>query len=192
MKIKLSLALAILLSAFIVPQSGATTLVPNNPHQTITFTGICADCTNPHGVLTLQNYTYGTQITQNNFFSFTYSSSIFSGADAINWNNTTYRTTNQIYGMIGSTPGFYYVQINHNDFLNGFTAFNTNGDTTGTWCVGSGNGTGPAGDCTINNEDNGTAGTLTPVTATPEPASLWLLGSGVPMIVAARRRFLRS
>lgn len=48
------------------------------------FNGICADCSNAKGVLTLENYVPGTPVAATNFVSFAYNSSVLNGlyADA--------------------------------------------------------------------------------------------------------------
>jgi hypothetical protein len=58
------------------------------------FTATCTDCSNPLGILTLDNYTPGTALSTDNFVSFVYTSSVFQ----------TPLTFTHVYLISGSLP----------------------------------------------------------------------------------------
>jgi hypothetical protein len=148
--------------------------------ETFTFTGTCTDCSNPEGVLVLQDYTFGQPIETSNFVSFSYSSSVLtysiSGEDAVN--------SNEIGGSLGPETGAYSVSFNLDGSQLGHITFDFTTNSHGTWDVNLG---GPV-------FDYGTDATwsLEPTGTTPEPASLYLLASGAAATVAIRRRRLPS
>jgi hypothetical protein len=151
---------------------------------TFDFTGDCLDCTNPQGVLVLQNYTLGDEITYANFVSFTYTSNL---ADV----SVTSANLGTAEGVVGSTSG------NNNFAIEfGSPTYTFQLATDGTWCYGS------TGTCSvvcmgdscgggIIGIDHGTDGafTLETPSSVPEPSSLLLLGSGLTALAAVRRRF---
>ena len=55
--------------------SSAGTCIQSGTQATYRFVGQCSDCTGTGvGMLTVQNYTLGTELTSCNFVSFTYTS----------------------------------------------------------------------------------------------------------------------
>jgi hypothetical protein len=145
---------------------------------TYDFTGNCLDCSNPQGVLVLQNYTFGDPLQASELVSFTYTSSL---ADV----SVTQANLSSLTGSLGSTPGSYDFEAVFSTEAGIFT-FDT--ATDGTWvygpdCVGDSCGGGTIG------IDHGTDGTFSPATATaPEPSTLLLFGSGLTTLAALRRR----
>src|ERR1700676_990297 len=71
----LSFFLAALLAVFGPDQGRADTIVESN--SVVDFEGVCSDCTGAgYGVLTVQNYTEGSGLSNTNFVSFTYNSNL--------------------------------------------------------------------------------------------------------------------
>ena len=138
---------------------------------TLTFTGTCFDCNNALGILVLQNFN-GTDFSNDNFVSFSYSSDLISftltgigsGAD-------------QADSASGSFPGGL-PGVSNGVFITSqgmTTIFQDNGNG-GSWCAGF-NG------CNLDFGVNGAFGV-----GVPEPATWGLLAVGLGCLGLFRRR----
>ena len=147
------------------------------PTTSYTFTGICEDC-NTSGstataVLTLADYTPGTDLKNSNFVSFSYNS------DKVDFQSSNFfLVSNDISGNIGSAPGYYDFSYSEDLFgIFKLNSFKTSSD--GTW------------NYSVNqlDLDHGTAGTWNAGTsAVPEPASWAMMIGGVGFAGVAMRR----
>ena len=128
--------------------------------QTYYFTGVCSDCTgDSHGTLVLQNYSEGNWIDNSNFVSFDY----FSNLTTL---SITPADLSYVSGQIGPTfPSAY-------NFIIGDSSthqFYSSG--SGYWTV-----SGPPAASVL---DTGDYSSWNDVAATPLPATLPLLASGL-------------
>lgn len=87
---------AVALAAMVGAGSSASASIVVPVYSTYDFTGLCFDCANPLGVLTLKNYALGDSITTSNFVSFSYSSSVLS---------FSITNPNSVSGSIATIPG---------------------------------------------------------------------------------------
>jgi len=139
---------------------------------TFQFVGDCNDCAGQgKAQLTLSNYTLGTDITTDNFVSFTYDGTnllpSFTETDADVIANGY--ISGAIDGPLPATEEFYVSGTNglFSSYFDGY------------WCVGSGG-------CVA---DNGVNGIYSVASASiPEPASLGLLTIGAVGLGTIRRR----
>ncbi len=157
------------LTALGTQQAHATTL-----NETYTFTGVCrvGDCTGVGvGSLVVSNYVLGNALTNANFVSFDYSSSIISSF------SVTSATLLSIGGSLNSdlSGGVSSLVIAGGGM---FFASSTNG--AGAWCLG------PA----CNNDDGPSSSweLTSSGTSTPEPATLLVSVLGLAAIGFARRK----
>lgn len=180
-----------LLSVILLAAAAATPAVADTT-TTFYFTGDCIDCSNPQGVLVLQNYTYGDELSGSNLVSFTYTSSLANVS-------VDQSSVFSLWGSLESTTGADTFGIGFTEAGENYT-FQTIPD--GTWCYGT------ASTCELSQcvgdlcgggaigIDHGTAAefSLTPFDSatTPEPSSLVLLGTGIFGAAATLRRRLTT
>jgi hypothetical protein len=150
-----------------VETSFAGACIQGGPQATYQFVGQCTDCTGTGvGLLTVQNYTLGTTLSNCNFVSFTYTSNLTS---------FTVTTSGSYYlsGMLPvSLPAAAAVQVSgsgSNNFLS---------NTDGTWYVGL--------------ADRGTGGTWSlpstvPTLSAAAIGALGLLLAGAGTLLVRRR-----
>lgn len=141
-------------------------------NDTYTFTGVCrvGDCVGVGiGSLVVNNYVLGDTLTNANFVSFDYSSSIISGF------SITVGTLGSISGSLNSdlSGGVSSVGIVGNGMM--FVS-STNG--AGAWCLGA----------ACNNDDGPSSSWTSSQSSTPEPATLFVSVLGLAAMGFARRK----
>ena len=153
--------------------SSAGTCIQSGTQATYRFVGQCSDCTGTGvGMLTVQNYTLGTELTSCNFVSFTYTSNLTSVT-------MTQSDSPNLSGMLPvSLPATANVSIR--DFA---TEMRFDSDVSGTWSVGA-----------FHPDDTGTSslwGYPAPAVPTLGIAAFcalgWLLAGAGALLLRARR-----
>jgi hypothetical protein len=145
---------------------------------TFLFTGTCLDCSiTPgdasvaSGTLVVEDYTVGSALTLDNFVSFTYSSAVIP--------SLVITAPTSFAGALGSTSGFYNVQIANASAAGVSSYFGSS--TGGSWALTQAFPT-----------DIGISGTWTLLeeSAVPEPATwgLMIVGFGAAGTVMRRRK----
>ena len=146
---------------------------PSGPQATYRFVGQCSDCTGTGiGMLTVQNYTLGTELTSCNFVSFTYTSNLTSVT-------MTQSDSPNLSGMLPvSLPATASVSIR--DFA---IEMRFDSDVSGNWSVGA-----------FHPDDTGTSslwGYPAPAVPTLGIAAFcalgWLLAGAGALLLRARR-----
>jgi hypothetical protein len=138
---------------------------------TYEFDGTCSDCTGTGvGLLTLQDYSLGTPLSAANFYSFTYTSDLFSMSIASG-------QLANIMGSLDTMPGTAFVVLKDTSDTPQYFLSNTDG----TWCAGT--------NCT---QDTGPESAWSAAVAAPEPSTLisvvaTLLAIGLMWLPRARR-----
>lgn len=170
-------AMAVVGLACGAPTSGtAATVEQTAAVQGYTFAGTCSDCDGTgYGVLTLQGYTPGEEITDDNFVSFTYSSNLVS--TAFDRSELAY-----IQGDLETLPGPNYVTFGSTEEGNYFDFFSTSG---GFWCLGYGLA------CTADYGGSHVWDVASSQGSVPEPLTWALMVSGFGLVgtqVRAARR----
>ena len=147
------------------------------PQATYRFVGQCSDCTGTGvGMLTVQNYTLGTELTSCNFVSFTYTSNLTSVT-------MTQSDSPNLSGMLPvSLPATANVSIR--DFA---TEMRFDSDVSGTWSVGE-----------FHPDDTGTSSlwgyppSTVPALNTAAMCALGLLLAGAGALLLRARRTARA
>jgi hypothetical protein len=138
---------------------------------TYEFDGVCSDCAGTGvGLLTLQDYSLGTPLSAANFYSFTYTSNLFSMSIA-----SPAQLSNIMGSLPDTMPGTAFVVLKDTSATPLY--FLSNSD--GSWCAGT--------NCT---QDTGTASGW--ASAAPEPSTQLsvaaaLLAVALLLIPRARR-----
>jgi hypothetical protein len=135
------------------------------------FTGTCSDCTGSvSAVLTLSNYTLGSNITTSNFVTLTYNGSNLLSPFTIT--DAEVIADGEATGSIGPVlPGSFPVAVIRFDSSDAFES-----QFAGNWCAGS--------SCDRDAGGNG----IWSVATTPEPASIATFLVGIAGFVSARAR----
>jgi hypothetical protein len=151
--------------------------------STFNFTGACSDCTgNGLGVLTVQNYTQGSDFSNGNFVSFTYSSNLIPDLLITLADLDTF--TGSIPAVLSVTPGDGFSATAGVTITAKSATLTFQSTTDGSWCVGS--------SC-VTSEDFGLTSSWSSVTTThqapdvPEPSTLGLMGVGGAGLGLVRR-----
>ena len=156
-----------------VETSYADGCAPGGPQATYQFVGQCTDCSGTGvGVLTVRNYTLGTELNGCNFVSFTYTSNLTSFTV----------TTSGFYRLSGMLPVSLpaAATVNVSDSTNGFSS-----NVNGNWSVGL--------------RDRGIGGiwglaapTAVPTLSTAALCALGLLLAGAGALLVRARRTARA
>ena len=155
-------------------------VAPVAGNYTFDFIGQCSDCTDTgDGVLQVQNYVLGSQLTDDNLVDFAYGSNLTS----IDINpGDDFLSEDTLSGSINTAPGYYDVHV-ASLFLGFISVSSFDSYTDGTWTVSA-----------LVPEDYGTKGTWNSgaVSAAPEPGTWLLMFAGIGgiglMLRQARRK----
>jgi hypothetical protein len=158
--------------------SGGPNLARASTESIFTFTGTCTiDCTgDAYGVLTLQNYTVGTSLTDANFVSFQYTSSLYPSIT---------ETQSDLASIGGNLSNPFPSSSDSISLLFNDTYIFGTGSFAHPGCVGGCNYDWMLG----INGSGGDAGTPYTINFTPLPAALPLFATGLGLVgLLARRR----